>query len=98
ADLLGPNHIGVGFTRSDREDVRWSGHAFTLVFDTHEVDATRQTQIRFRNIVGFDRDGNPVPLEDIEAVTFMITDTEDGEEPDEEDEGDEGDTPGGYDP
>lgn len=77
ADPRGPNHIGVGFTRTSRTDSSWTGSVFTLSFVANEVVDSTLTTVRFWNILGYDNLGNPVELNLMDPVSFTIVNAAD---------------------
>jgi len=101
ADLRGPNHVGVGFTRSDRTDSSWTGSVFTLSFLTSEVSDSTLTRLRFWNLKAYDNMGNAIVLNAMSDVTFTIVSAGEGADVgDGEGDNDSGssDTYDGYDP
>lgn len=78
ADPRGPNHIGVGFTRTSRTDSSWTGSVFTLNFVANEVVDSTLTTVRFWNITGYDNLGNQVDLHPMDPVSFTIVNASSG--------------------
>ncbi len=98
ADPRGPNHVGVGFTRTTRTDSSWTGSVFTLTFVANEVADSTLTTVRFWNILGFDNLGNPVDLNLMDPVTFTIVNASGGGGDSGGDGGDGGGGNDGFDP
>ena len=105
AEARGPNHIGVGFTRTSRTDSSWTGSVFTLTFLAKEVVDSTLTSIRFLNILGYDNLGNSLAVNAMNPVSFTIINASTGDGDDSgsgdggsDDDGNDTGGSGGFDP